>query len=102
MYCPVCWDCARPWAGRWKQLWDSHVVFFHGNAVADGVAAAVQKSIKNEDGDAVLVTLDGSHRYDATLLEIKHYAPLVTVGSYLVVQDAQKIEAVYGAAGPYT
>ncbi len=56
----------------------------------------------NNETEAILVTLDGSHRYDATLLEIKHYAPLVTIGSYLVVQDAHKVESVYGAAGPYT
>lgn len=37
--------------------------------------------------ESVLVILDSNHTHDHVLAEIKNYAPLVTVGSYLMVFD---------------
>ncbi len=40
-------------------------------------------------GGNVLVTLDANHESEGLLVELMLYAPLVTVGSYLVVQGGR-------------
>ena len=47
------------------------------------------------------MSLDAQHSYDGTLLELHYYGPLVSVGSYLVLQDA-RLDDTYGRAGPYS
>ena len=42
-----------------------------------------------------MVNLDAAHEYDGVLKELIFYAPLVSVGSYLVVQDI-KLDAIWG------
>lgn len=52
------------------------------------VAAYEQaKSLINED-DIVLVIEDSSHTYKHTLDVLKHYSPLVSNGSYFIVEDS--------------
>ena len=45
------------------------------------------KSFMN-DGDVVLVIEDSSHTYENTLNVMRAYGPLVTPGSYLIVEDS--------------
>ena len=40
------------------------------------------------DGETVLVIEDSSHGYDNTLNVLRAYGPLVSVGSYLIVEDS--------------
>lgn len=55
-----------------------------GSSTAPEVVAQIAKEVK---GQKVLVTLDSLHTKDHVLKELELYAPLVSKGSYLVVQD---------------
>ena len=66
------------------QLFQERVEFIQGSPVSPEV---VQEVIRRVKGKKVLVTLDSKHSYEFVLDEMKFYAPLVSQGSYLVVQD---------------
>lgn len=61
-----------------------HVDFLHGSSTATGIVDDVKNRAK---GKKVLVILDSAHNKQHVLNELAAYAPLVTVGSYLIVQD---------------
>lgn len=61
------------------------ITYVEGSSAAPDVVAQVGAAI---GGDApVLVVLDSDHRRDHVLAELEAYAPLVTAGSYIVVED---------------
>jgi cephalosporin hydroxylase len=61
-----------------------HVDFLHGSSTATRIVDDVKNRVK---GKKVLVILDSAHNKQHVLDELAAYAPLVTVGSYLIVQD---------------
>ena len=61
-----------------------HVDFLIGSSTDPSIIADVQKRVA---GRKVLVILDSDHRKEHVLAEMKAYAGLVSVGSYLIVQD---------------
>jgi cephalosporin hydroxylase len=61
------------------------LTYLTGSSVGDAELAEVRKRIP-ADGH-VLVILDADHSQRHVAAELKAYAPLVTVGSYLVVED---------------
>jgi cephalosporin hydroxylase len=61
-----------------------HVDFLIGSSTDPAIVAEVKKRV---EGRKVLVILDSDHRKGHVLAEMKAYAPLVSVGSYLIVQD---------------
>jgi len=65
-------------------VFKERVDFLLGSSTDPKVVAEVEKRVK---GKRVLVTLDSLHTKDHVLAEIKAYGPLVSVGSYLIVQD---------------
>jgi cephalosporin hydroxylase len=61
-----------------------HVDFLHGSSTAADIVDYVKYSV---EGKKVLVILDSDHSKQHVLNELAAYAPLVNVGSYLIVQD---------------
>jgi cephalosporin hydroxylase len=61
-----------------------HVDFLHGSSTATDIVDYVKYWV---EGKKVLVILDSDHSKQHVLNELAAYAPLVTVGSYLIVQD---------------
>jgi cephalosporin hydroxylase len=60
------------------------VDFLTGSSTDPQVVAQV---LRHVEGKRVLVVLDSTHEYDHVLAELEVYAPVVSVGSYLIVQD---------------
>jgi cephalosporin hydroxylase len=60
------------------------VEFVLGSSADPAIAARIARRVR---GKKVMVLLDSDHRRRHVLQELRLYAPLVTVGSYLIVQD---------------
>jgi cephalosporin hydroxylase len=65
-------------------VWRKRVEFLKGSSTAPEIVDKIASQVK---GRKVLVTLDSEHTKEHVLKELELYAPLVTVGSYIVVQD---------------
>ena len=65
-------------------LWRERVEFVHGDATDPAVVERVAARVR---GKRVAVTLDSMHGQSFVRREMELWAPLVTPGSYLVVQD---------------
>jgi len=61
------------------------VSYLTGSSVADEMVARVTALVG--DASPVMVVLDSDHARDHVLAELQAYGPLVTPGSYLVVED---------------
>ncbi|MGH8963182.1 MAG: CmcI family methyltransferase [Jatrophihabitantaceae bacterium] len=61
------------------------LTYLTGSSVGDDILAEIQRRLPPEGH--VLVILDADHSRDHVAAELRAYAPLVTVGSYLVVED---------------
>ncbi len=61
------------------------VSYLTGSSVSEEIYNAVRASI--QPGERVMVILDSDHSYEHVLNELRIYAPLVTAGSYLIVED---------------
>ena len=65
-------------------LWKKHVEFFHGSSTDPELVRRIRDRV---EGKTVLVTLDSAHTRKHVLDELRLYGPLVSPGSYLVVED---------------
>ncbi len=66
------------------QPWKDRVELVTASSVDPNVVARLAKDTA---GKRVLVTLDSMHTRDHVLKELEAYSPMVSVGSYIVVQD---------------
>ena len=73
-----CRDLSRPSHAR--------IRYILGETTAPDVVAAVTDLGRSTIGP-VLVIHDADHHYDQALADLEAYAPLVTPGSYLIVED---------------
>ena len=76
----------------------SRVTHLAGSSVAPDVIQRVRAIIG--DASPVMVVLDSEHSYNHVLSELEAYSPLVTKGSYLIVEDTNlnghPVEPDYG------
>lgn len=63
----------------------SLVTLIEGSSVEASTLASVREQL--DPTDRVMVILDSNHTHDHVLQELQLYAPLVTVGQYLIVAD---------------
>jgi cephalosporin hydroxylase len=80
-------------------LWKNHVQFIHGSSIDPEVAQQIRQKCR---GQRVLVVLDSVHEKDFVLKELDLYAPLVSPGSYLIVEDTNSdgVPVFPGSVGP--
>ena len=67
-----------------KPLWNRYVEFVLGSSVDPKVVASIAGRVK---GKKVLVALDSEHTMTHVLKEMKLYGPMVSRGSYMIVED---------------
>lgn len=63
----------------------SRIALIEGSSTDEATVAAVRSQLRS--GETVLVLLDSNHSRDHVAAELEAYAPLVSVGSYLVATD---------------
>ena len=80
-------------------LWQKHVEFILGSSTDPAVVEQIQQKCR---GKRVLVVLDSVHEMDHVLKELELYAPLVSPGSYLIVEDTNSdgVPVFPGSTGP--
>ncbi len=61
------------------------IVLIEGSSVDPAIVERVTTQVK--EGETVLVALDSCHTKEHVLSELRAYAPLVTVGSYVITMD---------------
>lgn len=67
-----------------NRLWDEYVEFFLGSSTSESVVSEIARRV---EGKTTLVFLDSDHRAHHVRRELEMYAPLVSPGSYLIVED---------------
>ena len=61
------------------------ITLLEGSSTAPAIVGKIKAAIK--PGETVMVVLDSDHSYAHVMAELEAYAPLVTVGSYIVATD---------------
>ena len=89
----VCHEAAE------SPLWKKHVQFILGSSTDPVVVEQIRQQCR---GQRVLVVLDSVHEMDHVIKELEFYAPLVSPGSYLVVEDTNSdgVPVFPGSVGP--
>jgi cephalosporin hydroxylase len=80
-------------------LWQKHVEFILGSSTDPKVVEQIRRACH---GKRVLVVLDSMHEKDHVLKELEFYAPFVSPGSYIVVEDTNSdgVPIFPGSVGP--
>lgn len=71
---------------QWHEVSHPRITFIEGSSVGDAVLANVRAAVSRVDGP-VMVILDSDHSEAHVLKELEAYAPFVTAGSFMLVQD---------------
>ncbi len=65
-------------------LWKKYVTFFKGSSTDPAIVAEIARSV---GGRKTVIALDSDHSMRHVLDELRAYSPLVSRGSYVVVED---------------
>lgn len=65
-------------------IWRERIEFIKGSSTDPATVARLGERVR---GKRVMVILDSDHRKPHVLAELEAYAPMVNLGSYLIVQD---------------
>ena len=65
-------------------LWKDYVTFYKGSSTDPDIVSKIAGQVR---GKKTIVTLDSDHSMQHVMDELKMYAPLVSRGSYLIVED---------------
>jgi cephalosporin hydroxylase len=65
-------------------LWQEYVEFIHSSSTDPETVASIAERVS---GKTVMVLLDSNHEGPHVLQELRMYGPLVSPGSYLIVED---------------
>lgn len=66
-------------------IFQERVDFLLGSSTAPAIVAEVKRRVA---GHKVVLILDSNHRAEHILAELKAYADIVPIGSYIIVQDS--------------
>jgi len=69
------------------------IILVQASSIDSETIASVCELVKDKK---VMVFLDSNHTHDYVLAELKAYAPLVSIGSYIVVEDTGIEDLPYG------
>ena len=86
------------WEAPARRIFERHVTYHPNSSVDAPVLHLLADAARRADGP-VLVLLDANHRASYVAKELEAYAPLVTPGSYLVVQDTKLDRMLDGIDG---
>jgi cephalosporin hydroxylase len=73
-------SCQQPGRPRHRRI-----TYLTGSSTAEATLKQVRRRVKGEG--PIMVILDSGHGEDHVLSELRAYGPLVTPGSYLIVED---------------
>ena len=73
----------QPWGDALPE--HDRITYVRGSSIDPEVISSVRASI--EPGESVMVILDSEHDRDHVLAELRGWAPAVTPGHYLIVED---------------
>jgi cephalosporin hydroxylase len=71
-------------AAATRPLWDRHVEFFLGSSTDPAIVSRIRRRV---GGRKTIVALDSDHSMRHVRNELRLYSPLVSRGSYLIVED---------------
>jgi len=75
------------------------IEFYRGSSIAPETISAIKKRLRRKPGH-VMVILDSNHKKKHVLKELDLYGPLVTKGSYMIVEDTNINKTVRFDHGP--
>lgn len=78
------------------------IEFYLGSSVDEGTLQHVKEYIALEECQRVMVILDSCHAEYHVVQELEMYAPLVTVGSMLIVEDTSNDPGPIGAVNSWS
>ena len=84
-------------AAESNSLWPRYVEFIHASSTDPAMVASLAARVR---GHRTLVNLDSDHSLLHVLREMRAYAPLVSPGSYLIVEDTH-LDGVPSYPGEY-